>query len=307
MVVGSVKDVSRDSNGQYTGGGNLEGYSSRGPVDDGRIKPDIVANGSGLLSTNGTSNGSRTSSGTSMAAPNASGSAILIQDYFHKRFNENYLRAATLKALIIHSATDTNNTGPDYATGWGILDAHAAANIIKNYADNPGTFAIQERSLGNNQSFTHTFTWDGSSPIRATLNWWDTPGAAKSSSGSDNNRTPDLVNDLNITITAPNGDVHYPYVMPFVTNGFNSADFSTPATTGVNTTDNCEQIYIANPAQAGSWTITIDHTGHTIGKRTTLLARFNRRIEYSRPSPSNQLSYWRRPNKRSSRSHPQRK
>jgi hypothetical protein len=82
MTVGSVSDVSRDGDGLRTGGGVVSSFSSRGPARDGRIKPDVVANGEGLYSPNSaTSYGS--SSGTSMASPDAAGSAILLQDYFN--------------------------------------------------------------------------------------------------------------------------------------------------------------------------------------------------------------------------------
>ena len=111
--------------------GSMSAFSSWGPCDDGRIKPDLVANGVSVYSTTAASdsayNGSY--SGTSMATPNAAGSAALIQQLYASTFGQRP-RASLLKALLIHTADDLGNPGPDYKFGWGLINVKAAADII---------------------------------------------------------------------------------------------------------------------------------------------------------------------------------
>src|SRR5690606_15629273 len=67
----------------------MSSLSSWGPVDDGRVKPDLVGMGvnvfSTALSNEGQSDSYTTLSGTSMAAPNATGSLLLLQELYHSR------------------------------------------------------------------------------------------------------------------------------------------------------------------------------------------------------------------------------
>lgn len=258
FTVGSVVDLSRNAAGEITGGGGIVASSSRGPTDDGRIKPEIVANGNGVYSIGSTAGSYGRRSGTSMSTPNATGSAVLLQDYFSKRFPGHLLRSDTLKGLIIHAADDAGNTGPDYNYGYGIMNVHAAAKIIKSYADQPAGRQLSHAILKQGETHTRTLAYPGSGPIRVTLAWLDPPGPA---SAYDDDRTPALVNDLNVTVTSPAGTVYYPWVMPYVTNGFNAADRGAPATRGVNTVDNAELLLIDPPAAAGVYTIAISHTG----------------------------------------------
>lgn len=262
IVVGNVVDVSRNAAGAITGSTYIIGSSARGPTDDGRIKPDIIANGYFVKSTANAATGSVTLSGTSMSTPNAAGSAILLQDYFSKRFPGHLLRSDTLKALIAHSADDRGTAGPDYTWGYGIMNVHGAAKVIKDYADNPASQRIIHAVLNNTTEHAYTFTWDGTSPIKVTLAWLDPVGPA---SAYDDDRTPALVNDLDVTVTSPLGTVNYPWTMPYVVNGYNAADFATAAIKGVNTVDNLESLLISAPSEAGTYTIKVKHTGTLSG------------------------------------------
>ncbi|WP_345735843.1 S8 family serine peptidase [Prosthecobacter algae] len=238
--------------------GTLTAFSSTGPADDGRIKPDVVANGASLtsaLSTGDSAYGSM--SGTSMAAPNASGSALLLVDYFQQRFPGQAMQASTLKGLLIHTANDIGRAGPDYEYGWGLINIKAAADLIKTEADNVRMQQINEQVLAQGGSNTHPFYWDGVSPIRVTLCWTDPAGV---SSSSHDNRTRDLTNDLNLRLTAPGGATHRPFVMPYV-GDWTNAQLTAVATTGINTVDNVEQVLVSAPAQAGEYVVTVDHTG----------------------------------------------
>ena len=111
-VTSGLRDVSKAA---------IQGYSCWGPTADGRIKPDRVANGYNLYSTTA---GSDTSygwkAGTSMATPNAAGTAQLILSLYTTLLPKRYLRASTLKGLLIQTADDLGTAGPDYKFGWGV-------------------------------------------------------------------------------------------------------------------------------------------------------------------------------------------
>ena len=265
VTVGSVSDASRDANGIRTGGANISSWSSRGPMRDGRIKPDIVANGQGLYTTDRTT-GYTSKSGTSLSCPNATGSAVLLQDYFNKRFPGRYMRAPTLKALIINTAEDRGNPGPDYHYGWGLMNVLEAGRIIKKYAANPASRVLVEDTLTEGQTISTSYTYDGSGPIRVTISWYDLPGPGTSDPA---NTTPVLVNDLNLRLIAPDSSAHLPYVMPYVIGSGTTPPFDPSlrganAVTGTNFTDNSIQVLIAAP-QAGEYTVEISHAGTLTG------------------------------------------
>jgi len=268
VTMASVSDVTRNATGNYTGGGGVSGFSSRGPSFDGRIKPDLAANGESLTSADSTS-GTSTKSGTSMATPNASGSTVLLIDYFRNRFRGNFLRASTLKALLANTADDRGNTGPDYSYGWGIVNVRKAAEILRRYADDPRSRVVVEDTLNTGENRTWTYTYDGSGPIRATLSWTDPAGVGQGSTSTD--RTPRVVNNLNLRLIGPTGTTYYPYVMPFTTGTGTYAAYDdnlrgVAATTGDNVTDNIEQIYIPTPA-AGNYTVQITYNGTLSGSK----------------------------------------
>ena len=226
-------------------------FSSWGPTDDGRIKPDVVANGDSLYSTLGSGdNAYGAYSGTSMASPNACGSASLLIELYNRLFPGQAMRSSTLKGLLIHTADDRGTPGPDYQYGWGLVNAKAAADVIRISHDSPDTATLVENQLNSSLlTRTHPFAWDGISPLRATLCWTDPAGTAATTVDS---RSPRLVNNLNLKIIAPDGTEYRPYVMPFV-GTWTQSSMALPATTGINNTDNVEQIYIAAPPLPGTW------------------------------------------------------
>ena len=241
--------------------GTLAYFSSEGPCDDGRIKPDLTANGVNLYSSISTSDTSYdgTYSGTSMATPNAVGSSILLEQLYGREFSGQRLRASTLKALLIDTADDVGRPGPDYQYGWGYINVKAAADVILAHKASVASPKLIEGTITNAaKTKTHIFTWDGASPIRATLCWTDPAGAVQNTADS---RVANLVHNLDLKITAPDGTTTIlPYVMPFV-GKWTTASMSENATTGVNNVDNVEQVYIATPAQAGTYTMTVSLNG----------------------------------------------
>lgn len=234
-------------------------FSSMGPCDDGRIKPDVVADGVDVYSSVATSKTAYDIySGTSMATPNTTGSSALLEQLYKNSFSGQIMRASTLKALLVHTADDLGRPGPDYQYGWGLVNVKAAANVIIAHRSTPALQRIVEgTNNAGNKVQNYNFTFDGTRPIRATLVWTDPPGAAQTSVHS---RVRNLVHDLDLKITAPNGDVYLPYVMPFV-GTWTQASMTNNAVTGTNRVDNVERVDIAAPAQAGVYAVTVGMYG----------------------------------------------
>jgi hypothetical protein len=229
---------------------SIASFSSWGPTDDGRVKPDIVGDGVDVLSTGSTNTASYlTLSGTSMAAPNITGSLYLLQEYYSQKNNGNFMRAATLKALACHTAFDAGNAGPDYIYGWGLLDMSKAAKAI---TDNGTLSVIKENTLQQGQQQTYKLIASGNGPLAATIAWTD-PAATPTPDGTVNSRTPKLVNDLDVRIS--DGTTTF---SPWVLDPSNP---SAPAKTGNNILDNVEQVYIPAAVSGRAYTITVSHKG----------------------------------------------
>jgi len=251
LVVANAYNPILNANGEVLAL-NINPSSSQGPTDDGRIKPDISADGSGVYSCISTSNSSyATYSGTSMAAPNVTGTLLLLQEYYNQ-VNGQYMKASTLKALVCHTADDdASANGPDPIFGWGILNAKAAAETILNASTQNAL--ILEGTLNQGKSYTYNFTASSAKPLSATLSWTDLPGAVTSTL---NNPAPRLVNDLDLRITNTS-TTFFPWKL-------NLANVAAFATKGDNLVDTVENIDITSPA-AGNYTITVTHKGNLTG------------------------------------------
>lgn len=225
----------------------INASSSQGPTDDLRIKPDIAADGSFLTSTvpNG---GYGESSGTSMAAPNTTGTLVLLQQYYNQ-LNSDYMNSSTLRGLVCHTAVDDGNLGPDPKFGWGFLNAREAAQTITDA--NMGTAVIDEITLNNNQVYTYTFTAQAGDNLKATICWTDMPGAV--SNGAINDTQARLVNDLDLRLTK-DGVSYEPWKLDFSpTSGYSNSK-------GDNIVDNIERVDIDVPT-SGVYTLTVTHKG----------------------------------------------
>ncbi|MBS1524935.1 MAG: S8 family serine peptidase [Bacteroidetes bacterium] len=248
LTVGAVNPL---PNGPVNSSGvNLTYFSSEGPTDDGRVKPDVVGNGLNVLST-GSAGPSNyiTLSGTSQATPNITGSLYLLQEYYAEKNPGNFMRAATLKGLACHTAFDAGNPGPDYRYGWGLLDTKKAAQAITN---NGTKSLIKENTLSQGQTQTFNVVASGNGPLMATISWTD-PAGSQTPDGTVNSRTPKLVNDLDIRVS-DGANTYYPWVLDYNNPG-------APATTGDNIRDNVEQVYVAGAVPGKSYTITVSHKG----------------------------------------------
>lgn len=217
----------------------LESSSSRGPSEDGRIKPDICANGVGQLSTNGP-NTYQTGGGTSAACPGVAGIVTQLHQAHRELNGGQDAEGALLKACLLNTADDLGNPGPDYRFGWGRVNALRAVTILE---DNRYVSGLV--SQGN--TITHNITVPANTKqLRVMLYWNDVEGDPLASKA--------LVNDLNFTVTDPSSNVTEPWVLNPAPN---ATTLNANAVRGVDDLNNMEQVTINDPA-AGVHTITID-------------------------------------------------
>ncbi len=253
LTVGAVKDIP----GGYSAPSdvNMTSFSSWGPADDGRIKPDLVGNGRSLYSpSDGSDSDYENKSGTSMSAPNVSGSMVLLQSLYKSLNGGTPMLASTLKSLVIHTANEAgNNPGPDYKFGWGLMNTASAAAKIKQDASQN---IIRELTLQNNNPITINVTADGNLPLKATIAWTDEAGNVPATSLDPSTKM--LVNDLDLRINNNSGQTFKPWKL-------DPNNPSQAATTGDNNTDNVEEVLVQNPVPGKTYTIKIDHKGSLSG------------------------------------------
>ncbi len=227
-------------------------FSSWGPVDDGRIKPDISAPGcqvggdGGVLSTSSLNPaGYSVKCGTSMASPTVCGISALILEQYRLSFpDRDDLRNSTLKAILANTAVDRGNTGPDYQYGYGSVRADAAVDAV--IAEN-----VVEAEVGQGDIYRFVvIIGENDSELKVTMAWDDAPGTP--------NVDPVLVNDLDIRVIDSSSNIHMPWTL----------DPSNPSAPAVRTTrdgiNNIEQVVIDNAAP-GAYTVEVSGFNVAVG------------------------------------------
>lgn len=216
----------------------LASYSSRGPAHDGRIKPDIGAVGSSVYSCMGP-NTYRVISGTSMACPGISGVLSQLYQGFRANNSNNDPASGLIKAILLNTADDMGNPGPDYKNGWGRVNARRAIELIE--AKNFMTDTVAQSGSNN-----HTLTVPaGTAQLRVMVYWTD-PAATVNTSKA-------LVNDLDIKVTTPSSSTVLPWRLDPTPI---AANLNAPATRARDSLNNMEQVTIDNPA-AGTYTLNV--------------------------------------------------
>jgi hypothetical protein len=166
--------------------------------------------------------------------------------------------ASTLKGVLIETADQAGtNIGPSYIYGWGQLNALTAAKLVtNNYASGSLAFIKECRLVsGDNISFPVQLT--NGVPFKATICWTDPAGAPVAPALNPTNHM--LVNDLDLRIISPGGVTNFPYRLDPAFPG-------SPPTTGDNTVDNVEQVYIPNPT-TGNYTVQVTHKGNLLNNQ----------------------------------------
>lgn len=192
--------------------------------------------------------------GTSMATPAVSGCVALMLQDFRDTHTYDPL-PSTMKAILIHTTADLDrsgngvitNDGPDYNNGWGLVNATAAIDLIRD--DNLMNPRIFEESIsisGEADADYYSIVIPAGLPeLRVTIVWDDAPGVP-------NSALKDLENDLDLTVFDPTGSAFHPWVL-------DPANPGNAAGTGVDDLNNVEQVRIDNPA-TGLWTIKVNAT-----------------------------------------------
>lgn len=228
LVVGNIDNTGR--------GPLLNQGSSAGPVKDGRLKPEIMAGGSNILSTE-PYNSYGWETGTSMSCPTVSGAMALLIQRFKQLYGGGTPYSMMLKALVCNTANDMGTPGPDYLYGFGALNGRAAVECLENGQ-------VYLNSINNGQSVNLGISVPaGMQQVRIMLYWPDAPAAAFSSTA--------LVNDLDLTVTDASGTVHHPLIL-----NPDPAHVSDAAVEGVDKLNNIEQVVVDVPA-AGTFTVNI--------------------------------------------------
>lgn len=235
----------------------IAGFSSRGPAKDGRVKPDLVARGMGVLSTIPTNSYAK-NQGTSMASPAVAGMAALLVEQWRRTFGGADPTAAQLKALLMAGARDLGNPGPDYTYGFGLVNAKNAVDLI--LADGAQGRRIRNLTVSQGTTLEIPVTQVEAGDFRIVLNW---PDPAIPYPGGDDIAVKALVNDLDVKVIDPSGATHLPWVL-------DKNSPTAPATTGVNTVDNIEMVEIANAAP-GAYRVVVTGRSVTEGPQDAVL------------------------------------
>ena len=213
--------------------------SSRGPVADGRIKPEVTSQGRFVISTVPT-NTYGINSGTSMACPAVSGGlALLYQRYRQLHGNANP-KNGLMKALICNGATDIGNKGPDYTYGFGWMNLLRSVKMLEqnNFIND---------SVANSITNTYSIAVPANIGRLKVMLYWNDPAAAVFA-------TQTLVNDLDLEVLDPLSSTYLPALLDTIPSNVNNA-----ATTGADHINNIEQVVINNPS-AGVYTFKVKGT-----------------------------------------------
>lgn len=261
IIVGSTEKITQNG-GRYAKASDVikSSFSSAGPRDDGAIKPDIAGVGSNVFYPSTSTRNPITwgrDGGTSFSAPQVTGIIALWTEINKSLFNNQLLNAASAKTLLIHSALEAGNKGPDAHFGWGFANAKKGAELLVDKSNNKIIF--EDKSLKNNTKDEILVESDGTQPLKVTISWTDPSFKNVVSTFPDahNNRTSKLVNDLDLRIiNTKTNQVYYPWKLDINTP-------LAPATTGDNLVDNVEQVVVEKP-EPGMYIVEVSHKGNLV-------------------------------------------
>lgn len=217
--------------------GALVNSSSRGPANDGRIKPDLAAHGQGQPSTD-PNNGYQSFGGTSAAAPTAAGSFAQLYQAYREMHSGAFPPSALIKALMLNTADDYGNPGPDFRFGWGRVNAYRALLSLE-----AGQYLVD--SIAQADTNLHSITVPSGVTELRVMVYWNDPEASPAAARA-------LVNNLDMVL-----DDGSAQSLPLVLDPTpNPATLNQPAVPGIDSLNNMEQVRLANPA-AGTYTLQV--------------------------------------------------
>jgi hypothetical protein len=226
-------------------------FSSRGPCEDGRIKPDVVAPSTWIASAASSAAPEEAyiawtaidefyvyMGGTSMAGPHAAGAAAIFVQYYKSLHTNAMPSPALVKAALINSANELDelNGGPgpipNNDEGWGRI---TLTNIIvTNLTTAPRYYEYVDQTvlLTNGQVYVHhTLVRSTGQPLKITLAYTDVPGFPGA--------IPALVNDLDLEVVGPDGTLYRG-------NQFAGND-SVPNAPSPDNLNNVEAVHLSQP------------------------------------------------------------
>jgi outer membrane protein assembly factor BamB len=252
-----------DRCGAYVGSNpdidTIANFSSRGP-SQGRIKPDLVAPGTDVLSAQSsdpmathpwdqswTGSFYSTNTGTSMSTPLSAGAGAVFFEFYKDRFG-SFPSPSLAKAALINGAVDLGLGYPSFHQGWGRLN-------LRNAIEGPPSGSIRffdqtdVTPLPTGASYSRTFeVFSSGVPLKISLVWTDPPAPGGS--------TSPLVNNLDLVVTAPDSTVYR--------GNFFTGSWSTPNPGAANdTANNVENVFVRTP-MVGTWSLSVSSAGTAV-------------------------------------------
>jgi hypothetical protein len=248
----NVAGTLAETYGLYADGPDtMADFSSRGPCQDGRIKPDLVAPGTWIASAASAAAPDEAAiawspidnlyvymGGTSMSGPHAAGAAAVFVQYYKSLHTNAVPSPALVKAALINSADelDEANGGPgpipNNDEGWGRINL--ANIIVTNINSAPRFYQYLDQSvlLTSGQVYVqHVLVRSSGQPLKITMAYTDVPGFPGA--------IPALVNDLDLEVVGPDGTLYRG-------NEFSGGE-SVPNAPSPDNLNNVEAVHLARP------------------------------------------------------------
>ena len=224
----------------------LDNSSSQGPSADGRVKPDISSNGKDQMSTD-EGNTYQVGGGTSAACPGIAGICSELYQAYREITGDPNPESPLIKGVLLNSAEDIGNPGPDFTYGWGRVNALRALQTLEEHR-----YVLDSVDQGSANAFD-ILVPAGVDQVRMMVYWLDPEG--------DPVGTTALVNDLDMTVVTPASAIVSPWILD---PSPSAVALSANAIQGADHLNNVEQVTINTPA-SGTYTVNVAGTNVPFG------------------------------------------
>ncbi len=228
---------------------NINSSSSRGPAHDGRLKPEVSAVGTNVLSTQ-SNNTYVQMTGTSMSCPGVAGNFAQLYQAYKSLNSNNNPPSALMKAIVMNTADDLGNAGPDFTHGYGRINGLKAVQTIEQTRYLSGT-------ISNSGMNTHNIVVPAGVRKMKIMTYWHDYQAAVSAGVA-------LVNNINTYITTPSSATVNPLILDYTPS---AANLNSVAVQGVDIRNNHEQVTINYPT-AGNHVLNVSGASIPMGPQT---------------------------------------